>query len=343
MRRKILIFYSLLYINIFPLIGSSYDLEDELLIFHKLLVVNGYKTPDDKIFSERCLRYYGVTDDNTTYISIAEIYIINEYNYIKPETESIFYAPWLDSGLYEDESEAIKNFTENIDNYGPNIFMFNKLLFNDDIETFSYFIENKNELFSIVTNHNYETSRYLLDQFIIFMDDNPSIDLDLFIKLSFYNNRKLGIRELLLSQIFNKSETSQIELFLTTLYNNNKTIEKFIINNIDDLTMIDFMDLVLKLYINNPRHHSTSMNNIIKEMMCNQNLDLSIKKEYAIIDDKDGFVNMRSGNNINYAIISKLSIGSKVQIYDKTDNWWYVKDQLGNKGYIHKSRLKEEK
>ena len=70
----------------------------------------------------------------------------------------------------------------------------------------------------------------------------------------------------------------------------------------------------------------------------NSNDQMNIYK----IQDSDGYVNLRSGNNTNSTVISKITTGSRIEVLDDNDNWWYVKTSDGKKGYVHKSKIISE-
>ena len=74
-------------------------------------------------------------------------------------------------------------------------------------------------------------------------------------------------------------------------------------------------------------------------------LNQSIENEtdYGIIQDKDGYTNLRKEKNTNSEIIQKINTGEKVEILESRDaNWFLVKTKNGNEGYVNKSRLKFE-
>jgi hypothetical protein len=68
----------------------------------------------------------------------------------------------------------------------------------------------------------------------------------------------------------------------------------------------------------------------------------SIKKKYiAIIQDPDGYTNVRNGMSKNSEIIDRLFEGENYEVFPSSDNnWWLVYTQSNVKGYVHKSRIK---
>jgi hypothetical protein len=67
----------------------------------------------------------------------------------------------------------------------------------------------------------------------------------------------------------------------------------------------------------------------------------SAKKYIAVINDPDGYTNVRDGMSTNAKIIDRLSEGENFEVFPSSDNnWWIVYTQSKVKGYVHKSRIK---
>ena len=62
-------------------------------------------------------------------------------------------------------------------------------------------------------------------------------------------------------------------------------------------------------------------------------------REYGIVDDKDGWVNLRLEPNVNSTVMARISNGTNLEILDKTENWFKVSTESGRIGYIFKDRL----
>lgn len=58
----------------------------------------------------------------------------------------------------------------------------------------------------------------------------------------------------------------------------------------------------------------------------------------AVIDDPDGFTNLRSQASGNSAIIGRVDAGSTFQTHAQSGDWWRVKVN-GRVGYMHRSRI----
>lgn len=62
-------------------------------------------------------------------------------------------------------------------------------------------------------------------------------------------------------------------------------------------------------------------------------------REYGIVDDKDGWVNLRLEPNVNSTVMARILNGTNLEILDKTENWFKVSTESGRVGYIFKDRL----
>jgi uncharacterized protein YgiM (DUF1202 family) len=62
-------------------------------------------------------------------------------------------------------------------------------------------------------------------------------------------------------------------------------------------------------------------------------------KQYAVISDPDGWVNLRVSPNINSKIIKKIENGYRVHFLDKSGNWSKVQTDIGEIGFIYSDRL----
>ncbi|WP_330745609.1 SH3 domain-containing protein [Chryseobacterium sp. CP-77] len=61
-----------------------------------------------------------------------------------------------------------------------------------------------------------------------------------------------------------------------------------------------------------------------------------------IIQDSDGFTNLRKEKNSSSQILQKINTGEQVEVLDRSGDWWLVVSKEGKKGYVHKSRIKSE-
>jgi hypothetical protein len=58
----------------------------------------------------------------------------------------------------------------------------------------------------------------------------------------------------------------------------------------------------------------------------------------AVVEDLDGFVNVRSGPGTNFSIVGRVNSGETVQLRELDGAWWLVDAPIG-RGFVHQSRL----
>lgn len=61
-----------------------------------------------------------------------------------------------------------------------------------------------------------------------------------------------------------------------------------------------------------------------------------------IIQDLDGYTNLRKGKNTSSEILQKIKTGEEINVLDKSNDWWYIQTKSGNKGYVYKTKIKSE-
>ena len=64
------------------------------------------------------------------------------------------------------------------------------------------------------------------------------------------------------------------------------------------------------------------------------------KKQYALVNDPDGWVNLRVAPNASSGVIRKIENGYRVEILDRQGNWTKVKTSIDEVGFIYYDRLK---
>lgn len=65
----------------------------------------------------------------------------------------------------------------------------------------------------------------------------------------------------------------------------------------------------------------------------------TVAKKFAIISDPDGWVNLRAAPSTSSQTKIKIENGYKVEILQKSGNWYKVKNSIGDIGYIYSDRL----
>jgi hypothetical protein len=60
----------------------------------------------------------------------------------------------------------------------------------------------------------------------------------------------------------------------------------------------------------------------------------------AVINDPDGYTNVRSGPGTRYDVVSRVVEGEIFYVIYQQGNWWRVRTREGISGYMHRSRIK---
>ena len=60
----------------------------------------------------------------------------------------------------------------------------------------------------------------------------------------------------------------------------------------------------------------------------------------AVINDPDGYTNVRSGPGTQYEVLSKIVDNETFYVVSQRGSWWQVRTQDGKYGYMHRSRIK---
>lgn len=74
----------------------------------------------------------------------------------------------------------------------------------------------------------------------------------------------------------------------------------------------------------------------------NKNVILKRCFEVNVINDPDGYTNLRKHQNTSSEILQRIISGSEIEVLDNSGNWWLVETGEGKRGYVHKTRIKAE-
>jgi uncharacterized protein YgiM (DUF1202 family) len=66
---------------------------------------------------------------------------------------------------------------------------------------------------------------------------------------------------------------------------------------------------------------------------------VDVKREFAIVEDPDGWVNLREKPDINSSILARIQNNTHLEIKETVGDWYRVYTESGRKGYIFKNRL----
>ena len=72
---------------------------------------------------------------------------------------------------------------------------------------------------------------------------------------------------------------------------------------------------------------------------CRMESNTSNKNQY-IIQDPDGFTNVRKDKNSSSEILQKIKSGENIDVLNNSGDWFFVKTKEGKEGYVHSSRIK---
>ena len=342
----------------------------EIALFRKVLNQNNYNLEDEKSFENMNTEYLGIKPNNTNNKSYDNIKIQNEFIDYQISNDGKFIKigqdilPDLDELINENNMKTLNT------SYFKDIVNMNKLLYLNDVSTIPYFISKKSDLgIDILVLFNYEKNNFLFQSATKNIKKLDDYDNVFRASLLWYNNKNKTeiIRKKLISELENKNPA--LIYSLTQWLFDNKEIKKYTNQSLIDKTWAYLVNLQLEKnkkidFTNENKGYQLVNNNYQKdekllERLKKENfygypflndatqayLTQSIENDldYGIIQDKDGYTNLRKEKNTTSEIIQKINTGEKVEILESRDaNWYYVKTKNGNEGYVNRSRLKFE-
>lgn len=263
--------------------------------------------------------------------------------------------------------------TYSTDNNWNDVFKnYNKILFNDDLSAVGKVIHDtdKYDVETIVLYLNYEKSKLLNAFFIKNLREFNKKQINYNEYFLWYNNLKRGIRKSLLSQVL-ESKPEFIEQLTQYLFDNRKKLERKVSPALVTETLAYLLQIQIQTGLDNHKDLNdnvgyTLLNNLsyeddnfqgelkkhnfygseILKKYCHyfvsyreeQRRDREIEATY-VINDPDGYTNLRKDANSQSPIIKQLKSGTDVIMLTESGNWFYVETSDKIKGYIHKSRL----
>ncbi|SMP11136.1 SH3 domain-containing protein [Flavobacterium hercynium] len=352
----------------------------EIDIFSDYAKKNNYKIISKEEFTKRCLDFFGINIldiDKENYIEINSNsgYLLSaEKQFLRTEAEGLFYNPSLDVPVSKDY--AIKELNNRENRIGEKFLAYNKLLFNDDLVTLSYFINNP-EIIEIVIDFDYEKSIHFFNMAIEMFKKENFIMENFNNHYLFYNNKNKGYKKDLLNNIYLRSNNNfeQINNSLVALsYNFSKAFKKIpiyqktkdecaiyiiqLLNRFDKKNKINIGSIndqlayvQLKNFLKSDYDFENRLklsnyynDTEIKELVENYNilkLD-DVSETFFKINDPDGYTNLRKYQNTSSEILQRIVSGSEIEVLDNSGDWWLVETREGKRGYVHKTRIKAE-
>ncbi len=332
---------------------------------------NNFKFPSDEIFNEKVTDLFGVDinkskfDDVAPLINGSNSYIHNVYSIMRKERFIDFYE--LDRGIIDGGGDALKDYLTKQRSNDDEFILYNKLLLNDDISTMPFIIKDTFHLQNIVIYFNYEKNTVLNNQLIRTLKHLEDVPDSFKVSLLWYNNlsKKEVIRKKLLSDILINNSEYIFDLSYFLFLNKNNIVPKQNIKYINS-TLAYLIEIQLKKDEDKDASSNkgyTLLNNfyvqnnlILKDFQNNSFYNYPSLKKYTelylsiisqetsqgIIQDPDGFTNLRQEKNAASVILEKVKTGSEIEVLDKTGEWWLVVTKAGNKGYIFKTKIISE-
>ena len=347
------------------------------LILEEYAKSHDYKAPSYEVFKEKCLQLFGIRLHPSARVYSLDInediiYSVNEIGrFIYTGNESLFYQPALDHDPTMDEARKVLYTKEN--GIADMFLAYNKLLFNDNPSSLSYFYKHKDNAIDIVFDLNYENNDLLTQRAIEYAFQNGYIVNDVR-NVLFYNNPSRGYRKKLITMFYKYAETSKerMETFENLVYayykhykqinlkqevkdeclvclldclnkydethqdNILKVMDKKVYQHLSNFMLVD-KELIQRMEKNN-YYGSTALRDVAKAVL----LLSSTTDDFAdyYIEDPDGYTNVRMSGNSKAKIITQVKSGSFVDVIEKGGDWWKVKTDNGKVGYIHKSRIR---
>ena len=347
------------------------------LILEEYAKSHGYKAPSYEVFKEKCLQFFGIqlhSSAQTYSLDINEdiVYSINEIGrFIYTGNESLFYQPALDHEPTMDEARKVLYTKEN--GIADMFLAYNKLLFNDNPSSLSYFYKHKDNAIDVVFDLDYENNDLLIQCAIEYACQNGYIVNDV-TNVLFYNNPSRGYRKKLITMFYKYAETSKerMETFENLVYayykhykqinvrqevkdeclvylldclnkydethqdNILKVMDKKAYQHLSNFMLVD-KELIQRMEKNN-YYESTALRDVAKAVLLLSSTTDDPADYY--IEDSDGYTNVRALGSSKAKIITQVKSGSLVDVIEKRGEWWKVKTDNGKVGYIHKSRIR---
>ncbi len=69
-------------------------------------------------------------------------------------------------------------------------------------------------------------------------------------------------------------------------------------------------------------------------------LPVSAQTQVGVINDPDGYTNIRKGKGTNYPIVGSIERGERFEFYKSDSNWWMVKLGDSIQGFMYSDRIK---
>ncbi|WP_345144025.1 SH3 domain-containing protein [Flavobacterium ginsengiterrae] len=352
--------------------GSIKKNEDKLYaeympLMRDLLKNNNYKFLEHNVFKNKVIEYFGVDIDNAKF---NDVYLESGLGYTALSNEGFIDTYQVDRGVIDGAGDAFADILKDglNNDYNIDFINYNKVLFNDDLSAISKVNLDKDKIEDIVVYLNYEKNNLLNNSFIKNIKKVENYNESFKWHLLWYNNRTKQdfIRKKILQDIANKKPDFIFDLAYFLNNNSNKIKDKtdsalidatlaFLIEvelqHYDDKDLSDNKgySLLNNFYTQNPnmleRFKSQKFYGYpLIDSYTKKYLLMSEENEisYGKVIDPDGYTNLRKDKNSTSVIVEKIKSGERVEILNASENWWLIKTNSGNRGYVYKTKIKSE-
>lgn len=111
---------------------------------------------------------------------------------------------------------------------------------------------------------------------------------------------------------------------------------------------LNFMPMVLDYCKNNPTYRLENVLNLLLPAISLPEAKNSAPMEdtstvfnrTAVINDPDGYTNIRSQANAQSTVIARIVDGEQFKTHEQEERWWEVLTKEGQTGYVHVSRIR---
>jgi hypothetical protein len=339
--------------------------DKEIDLFTEYFAIKKYSSPSAIDFDTRNTTYLGISSKDLASKGYSEIIINNEYadylinkndRFIKIGQDDLPDLDQLKVQIRENKKQP----------YFEEVLALNKILYHDDKNAITDVTNWKKDLATdIVILFDYEKDDLLIKtavKNIVSIEDQPKY---FNWSILFYNDnsRKETIRKGLILQLFNHNPAliSQLIRFMT---NNKSPVNQsnsdealaFLLhtqlkkNENNDWSQNEGFGMVsycydkdkelMKRFKNNDFYNDPLLRNATEAYSTFNQEETS--ESYAVINDPDGYTNLRKDKNTTSEVLQKIKSGEQVKVLDQSGDWWLVETKDGQQGYVHKSRIKSE-
>jgi hypothetical protein len=352
--------------------GSIKKNEDKLYaeympLMRDLLKNNNYKFLEHSVFKNKVIEYFGVDTDNAKF---NDVYLESGLGYTALSNEGFIDTYQVDRGVIDGAGDAFADILKDglNNDYNIDFINYNKVLFNDDLSAISKVNVDKDKVEDIVVYLNYEKNNILNNSFVKNIKKVDNYNESFKWHLLWYNNKTKPdvIRKKILQDIVDKKPDFIFDLAYFLNNNSNKIKEK-IDGALIDATLAFLIEVELQHYddkdLNDNKGYSLLNNFYIQnhkmldrfkfqkfygypliESYTKKYLLMSEENEisYGKVIDPDGYANLRKDKSSTSVVIEKIKSGERVEILKDSENWWLIKTNSGNKGYVYKTKIKAE-